>query len=153
MGFYAPGLMSRLGTFFRGAAAASPWLLGPAARGIAIENMLGHNLPRTFPTIDKFSNGLATSIKSLDLATGYKNPANISSTLNKAMRALAGFEGGVVGRTAVGTTFGGPAIVRRQLQVAIPAGYTMTAGQQAAMQTAAARAREQGFSFVVTRVP
>lgn len=152
LGFYAPGLMSRLGTFFRGAAAESPWLLGPAARGVAIENMLGHNLPKTFPTIDKFSNGLATSIKSLDLATGYKNPANISSTLNKAMRALVGFEGGIVGRTAVGTTFGGPAIVGRQLQVAIPAGYTMTAGQQAAVQSAAARAREQGLSFVVTKV-
>src|SRR6185437_16016786 len=43
----------------------SVWKMGAVLRGRAIEQMLGANLPRTFPVIDKFANGLATSIKSL----------------------------------------------------------------------------------------
>jgi hypothetical protein len=36
-------------------------------RGFIIEKMLGANLPRTFKTFDKFKQGVATSIKSIDL--------------------------------------------------------------------------------------
>jgi hypothetical protein len=43
------------------------WKLGWAARGRLIEKELGANLHPNFPVIDKFRNGVATSIKSIDL--------------------------------------------------------------------------------------
>jgi hypothetical protein len=67
------------------AARNSVWGLGPTARGNAIEVLLGGNLPRTFPVIDRFLNGVATSIKSIDLrAITYQNPANLERVLTGA---------------------------------------------------------------------
>jgi hypothetical protein len=43
------------------------WELGWAARGMEISERFGANLPATFKTIDIFLDGVATSIKSLDL--------------------------------------------------------------------------------------
>jgi hypothetical protein len=39
------------------------WDLKPLARGVEIEEALGQNLPANFPVIDRFANGVATSIK------------------------------------------------------------------------------------------
>jgi RHS repeat-associated protein len=49
------------------AATASPWALPALQRGQLIHRMLGANLPQNFPVIDCFVNGVATSIKTLDL--------------------------------------------------------------------------------------
>lgn len=58
------------------------WSLKPFERGVEIEKMLGQNLPSNFPVIDKFENGLATSIKSMDLsAKTYQNIATMDRTL------------------------------------------------------------------------
>jgi RHS repeat-associated protein len=48
--------------------ARSVWEMNPLQRGTEIENMLGRSpeLPRNFPVIDRFANGVATSIKSID---------------------------------------------------------------------------------------
>ena len=42
------------------------WLLNDALRGRIAEMVHGRDLPFTFPTIDKFVNGIATSIKSVE---------------------------------------------------------------------------------------
>ena len=45
----------------------SPWIQGPVTRGNIIDDALGNNLGRTFPTVDKLENGVLTSTKSLDV--------------------------------------------------------------------------------------
>ena len=47
----------------------SVWSMGPGPRGLEIESRLGGNLPPGFPKIDHFENGVAKSIKSIDLNT------------------------------------------------------------------------------------
>jgi hypothetical protein len=69
-----------------GAAADLPsaaWKLGWAARGNYFSEQLGADLPATFRTIDSFSNGIATSIKSIDLnAATYRDAARLTYRLN-----------------------------------------------------------------------
>jgi hypothetical protein len=126
----------------------------PFLRGEAIERALGQNLPRTFPVIDRFSGGLATSIKSIDLAAKtYQIPGKLRGTLASYVNSLARFDGATLGNVAVGARFGGQPIAARQLQVAIPSNYTMSAAQQAAIQAVAQDARSRGINFVVTQVP
>ncbi|MEO6062344.1 MAG: RHS repeat-associated core domain-containing protein, partial [Thermoflexales bacterium] len=50
-------------------AAQDVWKMRPFDRGQAIEDLLGRspNLVRNFPGIDRFTNGVATSIKSIDV--------------------------------------------------------------------------------------
>ncbi|SCL34140.1 RHS repeat-associated core domain-containing protein [Micromonospora pallida] len=77
------GLTGGLGSALR--AAGSAWKLNQFARGLAIEAKLGGNLPKNFPTIDKFANGVATSIKSMDLGrsptrTRAASPASARAT-------------------------------------------------------------------------
>ncbi|MGL4825791.1 MAG: hypothetical protein ACRC4G_06375, partial [Alphaproteobacteria bacterium] len=45
----------------------SVWLEGPVTRGEKIEQALGQNLHKNYPVIDRFDNGVVTSIKSIDL--------------------------------------------------------------------------------------
>jgi hypothetical protein len=54
------------------------WNLGPATRGDALHARFGQDLPRSFSGVDKFNNGVVTSIKSMDIhARSYRNPAAI----------------------------------------------------------------------------
>jgi hypothetical protein len=60
------------------------WNMNPSTRGNLIENLLGRspNLAQNFPVIDRFKNGLATSIKSLDLgAKSYQNLTTLPQTV------------------------------------------------------------------------
>ena len=140
------------GTFGRllgGAAAetAGPALfdLAPIARGNAIEQALGANLPRTFPTFDKFINGVATSIKSIDLrAVSYQNPGNVERLLTNYVDKVADFTSGAVGRTAIE----GSQISGRVLEVAVPQGG-VSAAQQAVLSRVTAAAAQRGVQVVV----
>jgi RHS repeat-associated protein len=77
-----------------GALASTPWALPPLERGQAIEDTLGRNLPRSFPGIDRWVNGLATSIKSLDLnAVTYRNINALTGKVQGYINALADFQG------------------------------------------------------------
>jgi hypothetical protein len=61
----------------------SVWKLPWATRGFTIEEQLGANLPQKFPVIDKFTGGVATSIKSVDLtAASYQNVGTLTNRLN-----------------------------------------------------------------------
>jgi RHS repeat-associated protein len=127
-----------------GLAERSVWnTLAPTLRGRVIETMLGGNLPRTFPVIDKFFNGLATSIKSMDLRLAtYLNPAKLESALMGHVDKLAGFSGGQLGTTVVRN------VTSRALEVAVPNG-AMNAAQRAVFTKVAAQAAEKGIKVIV----
>jgi RHS repeat-associated protein len=132
-----------------GAGSTSPWSLNQFARGLEIEDMLGGNLPKNFPTIDRFANGVATSIKSIDLtAPTYQNVGRLTSRLNGYIDSAAGFNG---------ATFNGVAITpgqitSRGLDIAIQPGVA-SAAQTAALNDAIAYGASQGVVVRVVTVP
>ncbi|HXX52479.1 MAG TPA: hypothetical protein VEI98_14505 [Xanthobacteraceae bacterium] len=65
------------------AADLNPWEMGWAKRGDYLSEKLGANLPRTLKTIDIFDNGVATSIKTIDLnAATYQDATRLTNRLN-----------------------------------------------------------------------
>jgi hypothetical protein len=116
---------------------ADAWKLGWAARGRYFEEQLGRTLHPNFPTIDKFSDGIATSIKSVDLnAATYQDAARLTSRLNKYVDDVAEFNGSIWANDEVKSS----EIDGRALSLAIPKGG-MTAVQRKAIEAVRARAR------------
>lgn len=127
----------------------SVWTLPPSARGFQIEADLGGDLPYGFPTIDKFDNGVATSIKSVDLAApSYQNPSALLSRLRGYVNKVASFTGGVRGDARIVAT----QVRERVLEVAIPQGAA-TPVQQAALDAAEQYAQTVGVVVKVVEVP
>jgi len=72
----------------------SVWTLNQVERGLAVEEKLGGNLPKNFPVVDRFTNGVATSIKSVDLAAKTYNKGNgLLNLLKGYVNKLDGFGG------------------------------------------------------------
>jgi hypothetical protein len=144
-GMTAEGLADTFNTMQGGPdgapAAESVWALQPLKRGVVIEDQLGHNLPRNFPVIDRFDNGLASSIKSIDLgAKTYQDAATLNRTLRSYVNDVAGFNG----RNWAGVNIPGSSITGRELILATPRSIL------ASQQTALTRAIEYGASRSVT---
>jgi hypothetical protein len=128
------------------AAGGNPWKLGWAARGIYFSEKLGANLPRTFRAIDRWENGVATSIKSIDLnAATYQDGARLTYRLNDYIGKLASYTGSEMGDVKIASE----AIVGRELSIAIPKG-SMTAVQREAIEAARIRARSFGIDLKIT---
>ena len=73
--------------------------------------------PRNFPTIDKFNNGLATSIKIMNIhAKKYQNLSSLQRTLTKYIDDVAGFSG----RSWGGASVRSRDITGRALDLVIP---------------------------------
>ncbi len=126
--------------------ASAAWELGWAARGLYFSDQLGANLPATFETIDSFADGVATSIKSVDLnAATYQDAARLTYRLNSYIDAMALYEGGELGDIVIAPSD----ISGRALSLAIPKG-SVTAAQQAAIEAARARAQAFGVELVIT---
>lgn len=67
------------------------WNKLPSDRGVAIDDLLGNNLGRYYPTYDKYDEAtkIATSIKSIDpMCTSYKTASGFRGVLRKHARAL-----------------------------------------------------------------
>jgi hypothetical protein len=127
----------------------SPWSLPPSPRGLAIEEMLGGNLPQNFPTIDRFANGTATSIKSIDLtAASYQGPGGLTSKLTGYVNSVAGFDGDTLGTFAIlqGET------TARELVVAVQSGVASSA-QQAALTGVVQYGASKGVIVRMVSVP
>ena len=126
----------------------SVWKLNPLDRGWAIENIMGRgsllrNLPG-FPTIDRFENGIATSIKSIDLGTKtYQNIGALTARVQGYINELAGFTGDSYG----GVTIYNAMIRGRELILAIP--RNASTDQMKALQKLAADAVNQGVNLVL----
>jgi hypothetical protein len=128
--------------------ASSVWEMNQFERGFAIEKQLGGNLPSNFPVIDRFDNGIATSIKSIDLnAASYQNAATLQRTLNGYVDKVAAFNG----QRWAGTIITPSQVQGRQLLLAVPG--RGNAAQQAAIQAASKRAQNAGVQFTTTVVP
>ncbi len=73
---------------------AAAWKLGWAARGHYFENDFGQTLHVKFPVIDAIPNGIATSIKSIDLnAATYQNAVGLTDRLVKYVQQVSEFTG------------------------------------------------------------
>jgi hypothetical protein len=117
--------------------ASDAWKLGWAARGQYFDALLRDgSLPPGFRTIDNFTNGIATSIKSIDLnAATYQDFTRLSNRINQYIDELAEYEGGVLSGIPVESSD----IVGRALNLVVPKG-SMTATQARAIEAARARA-------------
>ena len=130
-----------------GTPSMSVWNMAPALRGNAVEAQLGANLPKNFPTIDKFVNGAATSIKSLDLnASSYQNVGTLASKVAGYIDKVAGFNGGSYG----GVTITSGQITKRVLELAVPNGGS--AAQQTALQKLGQYATSKGVQLSVKEI-
>lgn len=124
------------------------WKLDPFLRGQRIEQGLGHNLPGNFPVIDRFENGLATSIKSLDLdAATYQSTATLNRTLTGYVDKAAGFQG----QTWAGVRIRSQDISGRALDLAIP--HSGSAAQQAIISQTVKYGASRGVTVNVITYP
>ncbi|HEX8411725.1 MAG TPA: RHS repeat-associated core domain-containing protein [Thermoanaerobaculia bacterium] len=156
---YAVGGLTALGAggvFFApgsgGGLAAGAFRLHPIARGNFIETALatafGGGLPRTFPVIDRFLNGVATSVKSMDLMSKtYQNANRLMSTLTGYVDKLANFNGGAVGQTVVR----GSDVTTRVLEVVVQRGAA-NAQQMETIRKAAEYAKQNEVQLKVITV-
>jgi hypothetical protein len=127
----------------------SAWSLKWSQRGLEIEAQLGGNLPRSFPTIDKWENGVATSIKSVDLsAPTYQNTGTLASRLRGYVDKVGGFDGA----TFDGTNIDDEEITARALEVAIQPGVA-SPSQLAVLEQLKQYAASKGVQLIVSEVP
>jgi hypothetical protein len=117
--------------------ASEAWTYGWARRGQYFDQLLRDgSLPALFRTIDNFTDGVATSIKSIDLnATTYQDAARLTYRLNKYIDDLGDYEGGEMSDISVELSN----ITDRVLNLVVPKG-SMTAIQRGAIEAARARA-------------
>ncbi len=130
------------------ATTASPWALPALQRGHIIHKMLGANLSPNFPVIDRFVNGVATSIKTLDLnAPTYQNIGALISKVRGYINTLANFQGARLG----GFHIRANQISGRVLELVIPPGATQA--QLAALQQLQQYAASLGITLNIVVVP
>ncbi|MBI4924142.1 MAG: hypothetical protein HY834_20595 [Devosia nanyangense] len=112
-------------------AGANIWKLGAGPRGEALERIFGHNLPSNMPVIDRFENGIATSIKSIDLdGASYLAGNTLRDTLTRYIDKVAAYEGtGAKGWASV--IIRDKQITARRLDLIVP--HSGSAAQQQVM--------------------
>jgi hypothetical protein len=117
--------------------ASEAWTYGWARRGQYFDQLLRDgSLPVLFRTIDNFTDGIATSIKSIDLnAATYQDAARLTYRLNEYIDKLGEYEGGILSNTEVSLS----AISSRVLNLVVPKG-AMTEVQSVAIEAARMRA-------------
>ncbi|HMG79009.1 MAG TPA: hypothetical protein VK591_10010 [Xanthobacteraceae bacterium] len=117
--------------------ASEAWTYGWARRGQYFDQLLRDgSLPALFRTIDNFTDGVATSIKSIDLnAATYQDAVRLTYRLNEYIDKLGDYEGGFLSGTEVSLS----AISSRVLNLVVPKG-AMTEVQRVAIEAARMRA-------------
>jgi hypothetical protein len=139
------------------AEAARVWArsgIGPAMRGRLLEatELIGYQsgvrLASNQPVIDHFANGVATSIKSINLASpSFQSGNRLSQLLTRQVNNIAAYRGSTFGGARISEN----AITARQLVVIVPRGATAT--QTLALNQAQVYARTKGVTMVVRRYP
>jgi hypothetical protein len=144
------GPAARVSTMGAEAAEESVWTLAPTARGFAIESKLGGNLPPGFRVIDRFNNGVATSIKSVDLkAPTYQNLQLLTNKLDGFVDDVKAWQG--CPRPYAGVDIQPNLVLSKQVQVAVPQG-AMTPAQQSVFSAAVQRAQNFGIKLIITPI-
>jgi hypothetical protein len=127
---------------------AAAWKRGWAERGRYFEDRLGRGLHPNSPTIDKIPNGIATSIKSIDLrAATYQDEARLTYRLRKYVSDVAEFYGARWANNVVLPS----EIKGRALNLVIPKG-SMTAAQRDAIEAVRAWARMKNDNPVIVHI-
>jgi hypothetical protein len=122
IGFYGVGKLGGWALNALTRSGGSLWKIAGVGKGFVFEEMMGGNLVRNYPVIDKFIKGVATSIKTLDLkAKTYENADKVYGVLKGYIDKLANFKGAIKG--GVDTTEG--AISKKILEVGIPKNATI----------------------------
>ena len=117
-------------------------------RGVEIDHALGGNLPKYFPVIDRFVNGVAESIKSIDLtATSYQDLNKLRWTLTDYVNKLANFKRA----NFAGEVIREGDIKQKILTVAIEPGKC-NAAQSKVFSEVAKYAKEKGIKLVTKEV-
>jgi len=121
--------------------------MDPAPRGIEIERILNHNLPSKYPVIDRFSNGFATSIKSLDLnPKSHQSISKLNSVVKSYINKVSSFNG----RNWAGRNIRGSEITGRGLDLAVPS--NASPAQYKALQDLVKYGRELGIKVKIIRI-
>lgn len=128
------------------AESANAWAMGWSARGLYIEQKLGGNLPAGFPVVDRFADGVVTSIKSIDLrAAGYQNASRLKSIVNGYVDRVARFNGNSLGTFDIDAN----KITGRALNLAVPED-SLTSVQRRVLDIAKNRAKSLNVDLIVT---
>ncbi len=97
------------------------WSLHNFDRGDRIGEAFGTNLPRTFPVIDSYEDGRATSVSSIDLTSPYySDEEKIRRRIESEIDALADFDGADVNIDGNNYRIDGSDITSRQYTLVIP---------------------------------
>jgi hypothetical protein len=126
------------------------WKLGWGLRGQKFNDLFGDpTFPQNYPVIDKIPNGVATSVKSIDLnAATYQNEASLANRLNKFVADVREFDGARWGGLEINETD----ITARAVQVIVPRG-SMTDAKQTVIDevsTQAIRFNDRPVKIIVT---
>ena len=135
-------LFNGVGNLF--SASKSFWVKNALERGLEIEKYLGGNLPANFPVIDKLNDGVATSIKSIDVTLdSYTKGNGLLNTLNGYINKLDNFSTGSLSGVTVteGVNF-----TNKALEVAIQPGKA-TLAQWDQIGKAMQNAKDKGIEF------
>jgi cytoskeletal protein CcmA (bactofilin family) len=125
------------------------WDENPLKRGARIEKRLGQNLPKNFPVIDNFENGIATSIKSLDLAAPtYLKANNVTSKVKGYIDALTGYKGNFKWGAA---DLRNMPVTGKVLKLAVPPN-TANAAQLEALQNLVEYGRLRGITVTIVEI-
>jgi hypothetical protein len=131
-----------------GAAGTRSWDLGPWPRGEAIEAQLGKKLPSNHPVIDKCENGVATSVKSMDLGSRmYQDPGKFARIGRGYIDKVADFQGARWARVNIEPEN----MTARVLDLAVPPGATEA--QQAALQGLIEYGAQNGVKVRIITIP
>jgi hypothetical protein len=124
------------------------WERANFPRGWAVEDHLGRSLPRSFKGIDRFENGVATSIKSMHLGLKwYQDPAQILSQGRKYVDQVANFSGARMREFDIAAED----ITERVLRLGVPPGATEA--QESALKSLIKYGKQNGVKVEVMRVP
>src|SRR5580692_4454917 len=126
------------------------WKLGWGLRGQKINEVFGDpTFPSNYPVIDKIPNGVATSVKSIDLnAATYQNEVSLAYRLNKFVDDVREFDGADWGTKNIRDTD----IDSRAVQVIVPSG-SIAKDQQFVFEmvrSAAMRDRRRPVDIILT---
>ncbi len=102
------------------------WQMDKFARGRIIEDHLGRSvtLSRNFPVVDRWKDGVATSIKSINLnATTYQNAARLRYQVTQYVVDMAKYSGQRTDRA--GVSIRQRDVVSRAIELAIPPGASV----------------------------
>jgi hypothetical protein len=122
------------------------WNLRPMERGWEIEKAIGRSpqFVHNFPTVDRFTNGIITSIKSIDLeAKTYQNIPALTSKVQGYILKLAQFNGASYGGFRIYANI----ITKRELLLAIPPNASIE--QMKALQQMVITAANQGINLII----